>query len=100
MSKLIELVTESRRLALLTILEDSAGYTAADGLLRMQAEQIGHSAGLDTILADLAWLRDTGLITLRDVGGIHIASLTTRGQDVAHGRTHVPGVARQMPGRC
>lgn len=92
-------VAAARRLALLAILAESAGYSAADSLLRMQAEQIGHAAGLETIQADLAWLRDSGLATLREVGGIYIATLTARGEDAARGRIHVPGVARQIPGR-
>lgn len=94
-----DLVVEARRLALLTILEASAGYEAGDALLQMQAEALGHVASLGTIQADLAWLRDAGLALVRELPrNVQIATITTRGLDVAKGRTTVPGVARPAPG--
>ena len=100
MNDLATLVTEDRRLAVLSILSSSAGYEASDALIRMMAERLGHRAALNAIQADLAWLRDAGLIGLRQTADIHIATLTARGADVAAGRTHVPGVARVVPGRA
>lgn len=90
-------VTENRRLELLVLLAESAGYQASAPLAQMALEAIGYSVALASIDADMAWLRDAGLATAREVGGLQIATLTPRGLDVAKGRVHVPGVARPRP---
>lgn len=97
MSTLINLVVADRRLAMLRLLEDSAGYSAGAPMLQLALSGMGHAAALDTINADLAWLRDAGLVNLDQVGGIYIATLSGRGMDVAGGLTQVPGVARPRP---
>ncbi len=97
MSDLNTLITQDRRLALLSLLVDSSGYQAGSPMLQLALNGLGHALALDTVTAELAWLRDSGLVDLREVGGIHIATLTGRGMDVAAGRTQVPGVARPRP---
>lgn len=92
-----DLVAQDRRLAVLSILSASAGYEASATLLQTVLATVGHNAGLDTVTADLAWLRDAGLANLRQAGDIWLATLTPRGLDVAAGRTGVPGVARPRP---
>lgn len=99
MNDLKTLVEADRRLAILRVLRESNGYSASDALLRMMLEQLGHRAGMDAVQADLAWLRDAGLLSLSVVGGVYLAALTARGEDVALGRTQVPGVAHLIPGR-
>lgn len=94
---LATLVTEDRRRAVLSILTASAGYEAGATLLQTVLGTVGHHASLDTVTADLAWLRDAGLVELKQAGDIWLATLTPRGLDVAADRTHVPGVARPGP---
>jgi Fe2+ or Zn2+ uptake regulation protein len=97
MNTLNTLVTEDRRLAVLTLLADSHAYQAGAPMLQMVLAGLGHAVALETVLADLTWLRDAGLVSLREVGGVHIATLSGRGLDVATDRTQVPGVARPRP---
>ncbi|MHB1053514.1 MAG: VpaChn25_0724 family phage protein [Thiobacillus sp.] len=90
-------LAEDRRLAILRILEGSAEYRANLYLIQRLLADIGHSAALDTINTDLAWLAEQGLLELETVGGVGIPQLLSRGLDVACGRAIVPGVARPMP---
>ena len=97
MTDLNTLVLQDRRLALLNLLANSSGYKAGGPMLQLALAGLGHSVALDTVSSDLAWLRDSALLSLDTVGGIHIALLTPRGLDVAKGYTQVPGVARPRP---
>lgn len=97
MSDLKHLITEDRRLAVLSLLADSHAYQAGAPMLQMVLAGLGHAVSLDTVVADLAWLRDAGLVALAEVGTVHIATLSGRGLDVAKGLTQVPGVARPRP---
>lgn len=91
-------VTEDRRLSLLLVLGETPGYSANAFLLRDAVDQIyGHSASLDQIRTDIAWLAEQALVTSRTVGEVTLATLTSRGADAAAGRAHVPGVKRPMP---
>lgn len=93
-----ELVAADRRLVILHILNESAGYTCNEHLLISLLESFGHSPSHDALRTELAWLEEQGLVSVRDVAGVSIATLTTRGADVAAGRAHVPGVKRPAPG--
>ena len=87
-------LTEDRRRVVLRVLAESAGYTANEYILQQMLEQFGHVASIDRIRADLAWLHEQQLLTVSQVADVHIARITARGQDVAAGRTVVPGVKR------
>ena len=87
-------LTEDRRLVVLRVLAESAGYTANEYILQQMLEQFGHVASIDRSRADLAWLHEQQLLTVSQVADVHIARITARGQDVAAGRTVVPGVKR------
>ena len=87
-------LTEDRRLVVLHVLAESAGYTANEYILQQMLEQFGHVASIDRIRADLAWLHEQQLLTVSQVADVHIARITARGQDVAAGRTVVPGIKR------
>ena len=87
-------LTEDRRLVVLRVLAESAGYTANEYILQQMLEQFGHVASIGRIRADLAWLHEQQLLTVSQVADVHIARITARGQDVAAGRTVVPGVKR------
>lgn len=92
-----EFQTQDRRLVILKGLESAAQYKANGFLLRRYCEALGHVVSADQIATDLAWLAEQGLMTL-DGAQVSVATLTTRGLDVATGRANVPGVARPQPG--
>jgi hypothetical protein len=93
-----EFQEHDRRLVLLRALAAAAQYRANAYLLRRYCDAVGHVVGADRIEADLAWLRDSGLVGLQREGDVTVATLTARGLDVSAGRTQVPGVARPQPG--
>jgi hypothetical protein len=91
-------LTEDRRLSLLLVLAETPGYSANAFLLRDAIGQIyGHSASIDQVRGDIAWLAEQALVTARTVGEVTLATLTARGADVAAGRASVPGVKKPMP---
>lgn len=91
-------LTEDRRLMLLRGLASTAQYRANAHLLRRFVEQVGHTASVDQVAADLAWLREAGLVTLDSPApDVTVAVLTERGLDVADGRAEHPGVAKPRP---
>jgi len=93
-----EMETEDRRLVLLRALEKAVMYRANMFLLRDYAEAVGHTVSADRLAADLAWLKEQGLVTLHTAESVTVATLTERGRDVATGRAEVPGVQRPHPG--
>lgn len=89
---------EDRRLVLLRALASAAQYRANAYLLRRFAEQMGHTASSDGVAGDLAWLQEAALVTLdQPTPDVTVATLTTRGLDVAEGRATHPGVAKPRP---
>lgn len=91
-------LTEDRRLVILRVLMESAGYTANEYLLHSMAERLGHVVSADRIRTDLTWLQEQDLLTTDEVAGVLIAKLAARGEDVARGRAVVPGVKRPRAG--
>lgn len=87
-------LAEDRRLVILRVLLESAGFTANEYILQSMVERFGHVVSGDRIRSDLAWLVEQSLITVEDVGPVQIARLVARGEDVARGRSTVPGVKR------
>lgn len=91
-------LTEDRRLSLLLVLAETPGYSANAFLLRDAIGQIyGHSASIDQVRGDIAWLAEQALVAARTVGEVTLATMTARGADVAAGRASVPGVKKPMP---
>ncbi len=94
------LLAEDRRLVILRALAEDHDYALNDAVLKRALASLGHEVSRDMLRADLQWLADQRLITLRELdhGAIWVARATEDGVDVARGRPH-PGVARPMPGR-
>ena len=91
-------IAEDRRLSLLLVLQQTPGYSTNAFLLREAVDQIyGHSASLDQIKTDIAWLTEQGLVESRTSGDVVLAKLTARGADVADGRAVTPGVKKPLP---
>lgn len=89
--------TEDRRLTLLRALQAAAQYTANAYLLRSYCGHLGHVVSGDRIEQDIAWLDEQGLLDVQKAQGVTVATLTTRGLDVATGAATVPGVKRPLP---
>lgn len=91
--------TEDRRLVVLRALAASAQYRANAYLLRSFCDRVGHTVSADRLAADLAWLREAGLLSIdQPQPDVTVATLLARGLDVAEGRVDHPGVKRPMPG--
>lgn len=93
-----ERLREARRLVILRILSEQKGYFANSSIIHAGLQHLGVQADRDDVLTDLHWLSDQGLVSVANaVPGVEVATLTTRGNSVAHGLTVVPGVDRPGP---
>lgn len=92
-----ELIDADRRLVMLRVLVEDAGYSQNEYVIQTCLEALGHNVSQDRLRTDLAWLAEQGLITVETVANVRVARLTGRGADVAEGRTTVPGVKRPRP---
>lgn len=82
------------RLVLLRVLDEMPSYRANSSVLANVLHQFGHAATHDQVKTELRWLAEQGLLTLDEAGGVLVATLAERGQDVAEGRAVVDGIAR------
>jgi len=94
MKSFADRLLEDRRLALLRILAEQAGYKANSTVLAVALDAFGHAVSRDFVRGQLAWLAEQGLLRIDDLGAVLLATLTERGLDVANGVASVPGVAR------
>ena len=85
---------EDRRLVLLRLLSDLPGYRSNSSVLCMLMNDFGHVVARDYIKSQLAWLAEQHLVTVNDLQGLTLATLTERGHDVSRGMSEAPGVAR------
>ncbi len=92
-----ERVTESMRRVTLELLKEADGYDLNIYILRSGLADFGYRPSMDKLRSEISWLAEQGYLSVRDVGGTVIATLTERGQDVAAGNAQVPGVARPDP---
>ena len=93
-----DIVIEDQRLAVLQALEQDPDYSHNEHVLGRVLQAVGHGISSDLLRTHLSWLAEQGLITTDDRAGLVVAKLTRRGEDVALGRSRVPGVARPRPG--
>lgn len=91
------LVQETRRLAILQLLDSASEYQASDALIYQALPGVGLAASMDVVRTEIEWLREQGLVVTEVVGRTSMARITLRGIDVALGRASVPGVARPDP---
>ena len=90
-----QIVSENNRRSLLTALNAMGSYSANDSMLQTVCEQYGNTMSRDQVKGELAWLAEQGLIETKPAGDYVVATLTSRGQDVAEGRSAAPGVKRK-----
>ena len=89
-----EHITADRRLCLVRALSAEADATLNESLLQRAAEAYGHRVARDAIKADLRWLSEVGAVTVTEVAGYLVATLTARGEDHVQRRTIIDGIAR------
>jgi Fe2+ or Zn2+ uptake regulation protein len=88
---------EHLRISVLRVLEQAPGYAANDSiLLDVLRSELGFGASRDQVRSEIAWLSEQGLVRAETfgAGGLTVATLTGRGQDVAAGIVTHPGVKR------
>lgn len=94
---LAQLLTEDIRLVILRFLAEDAGFDLNESIIHSALATLGHNVSRDRVRVELAWLAEQGLLTIKDVVGVQVATLNGRGLDVAEGRAIVPGVKRPGP---
>jgi hypothetical protein len=93
-----DVVNEHLRLTILILLKDQSDYALNESLILDLVQNFGFGPSGDKLRTQLAWLAEQGLIRLSGVEHCQVATLTRRGDDVAHGRATVPGVKKPRPG--
>ncbi|MFQ5776308.1 MAG: ArsR family transcriptional regulator [Kiloniellaceae bacterium] len=89
---------EHLRLTLLRLLGNGGGgYAANESVLCDAVNRFGFNASRDAVRVEIVWLAEQDLLSVEDVEGVLVATLTKRGLDVAEGRARVPGVKRPGP---
>jgi len=84
---------EHYRLSILRALE-ALGYKSNDSMIQDACELFHNVMSRDQVRTNLGWLAEQSLVTVENVGDIMNATLTSRGQDVAQGKSSVDGVKR------
>lgn len=92
-----DLLAEDQRLVILRLLEQDTAYTLNESILQDLLGRLGHKCSRDCVRTHIAWLREQGLVTVEDVVGVMVVTLSARGVDVATGAAVVPGVKRPRP---
>ncbi|MGX9692937.1 VpaChn25_0724 family phage protein [Achromobacter anxifer] len=89
-----DFLRHDQRLVLLRLLAEMPSYRANSSVLAIALERYGHAMTRDQVKTELRWLEEQGLLSIEDLDTVLVATLRERGQDVATGRTTVPGVKR------
>jgi DNA-binding transcriptional ArsR family regulator len=85
--------SEHNRISILKALV-ALNFRSNDSMLQNVCERYNNVMSHDEVRTNLGWLAEQGLVTIEKIGNIMNANLTSRGQDVAQGRSFVEGVQR------
>lgn len=89
---------EDVRLQILLALANCVQYTANQETLIKTLKAKGHVISRDQLHIELSWLENTADAIVDAVsGGVHIATLMLRGQEIAEGTLVIPGIHRPLP---
>ena len=83
----------------LRLLVDLPEYRANDIVIADAVRAVGLGCTNDQLRGHLTWMAEQRLVTLAELGGMKVATLTERGAEIAVGRAHIDGVQRPKPGR-
>lgn len=88
-----ELIEANRRSVALQALSRDSAREANGALLRSILQFFGHHLSQIEMAGLVDWLRERGLVTVREIGGgVSVIRLTQAGLDCAEGRSRVTGV--------
>jgi hypothetical protein len=93
-----EHIAQHLRITVLRLLNEQGDYALNESVLMDLVTPFGFAPSRDNLRAQLAWLSEQGLVELSGLEHCQVATLTSRGDDVANGRATVPGVKRPRPG--
>lgn len=93
-----QLIIEDQRLVILRALNEDGAYEHNESVLQTILKHFGHGCSRDQVRTLLGWLKEQGLVTVRDIEGYMVARITATGVDAAIGCSTVPGVKRPGPG--
>lgn len=91
------MLEQDQRLVILRALSEMNG-TANDSVLQKVLFTYGHRVSRDQVKTHLYWLNEQGLIEIESVLSTDVATITSRGVDVANGFARVPGVGQPRAG--
>ncbi|GCN31280.1 TPA: ArsR family transcriptional regulator [Escherichia coli] len=91
-----DILTEDRRLVILRSLMD-CNNEANESILQDCLDAYGHNVSRDVVRGQIDWLAEQQLVTVENLRGFYVVTLTSRGQDVAEGRARVAGVKHPRP---
>ncbi|EHZ8622606.1 ArsR family transcriptional regulator [Salmonella enterica] len=91
-----DILTQDRRLVILRSLMD-CNNEANESILQDCLDAYGHNVSRDVVRGQIDWLAEQQLVTVENLHGFYVVTLTSRGQDVAEGRARVSGVKRPRP---
>lgn len=99
MKPLAERLREDRRLVILRLLSEQAGFVANSSVLYVGLNHVGLLCTRADVLDDIAVLAKEALVTAEaiEVGGLTVVRLTARGEELVQGRLRVPGVSSPSP---
>lgn len=93
-----QMLEEHQRLVMLRSLID-AGGSLNDSIFQDCLDRYAPGrVSRDQVKTHMSWLAEQGLVTIENLGSCMVANLTGRGQDVAEGRSSVPGVKKPRIG--
>lgn len=93
MSGMKKILDEDQRLVLLLGLVDFGG-DANESVLQSCLDHFGHRISRDQVRTIISWLKEQGLVEVKNVCDCMVVTITGRGQDVAEGRIETDGVKK------
>ncbi len=88
-----------RRLSILRMLAGAPGYSANESLIEDVLDKFRVTSTRDQVRTELGWLSDQGFVSVEDIGGLMIATITQNGADVATGKRVHPDIEKPAPPR-
>jgi repressor of nif and glnA expression len=89
-----ERLTEDRRLVVLRLLQEMPANRSNSSVIADSLNLWGHHVSRDYVRTQLRWLEEQGLVSIEDLDGVLVVTLTERGHDVATGAAVVDGVKK------
>lgn len=86
-----------RRLTILRALSGLPGYSANESVIEGVLERFRVTSTRDQVRTEFGWLADQGFVSLEDIEGYHIVTITQAGVDIAAGKRVHPDIEKPAP---